>query len=52
MNGMKLAHLLSEYTLKLRGPFCTSIFTSKFLATFLNVHTRGNQHLSLVCYVS
>ena len=49
VNWMKLTHLLSKiYTLGL--PFCTSTFASKFLMlAFLNVRTRVNWYLSLMC---
>ena len=33
MNQMELAHLLSNFSLNLRDPFCTSAFLSTFLIT-------------------
>jgi hypothetical protein len=38
---MKLTHLLSIFSVSLRGPFVHLQFTSKKLITFLDVHTRG-----------
>ena len=42
VNWMKITHILSTFTLNLRGPFCTSTFTSKFLIIFLNAHLEKN----------
>jgi hypothetical protein len=47
---MKLAQLLSIITLNLGGRFCTSTFTSKFLTSFLNVHTKEKEYV--LCFVS
>ena len=40
INWMKLAHLLSIFSLNLTTLFCTTAFTSKIQSTFLNVNTR------------
>jgi hypothetical protein len=45
-NWMKKTRLSSKKNyLYLRGPFSTLIFTSKFLTTSLNVHTRRRRKL-------
>ena len=41
MNWMEVTHLLSIFSLNPRAPFCMITFTSTFLMSFLNVHTRG-----------
>ena len=48
VNWMKVLHLLPNFSLDLRVPFCTYTFTSKTLIAFLKVHTRGKEHLSLM----
>ena len=48
VNWTELAHLLPNFPLTPKDPFCTSIFTSTFVIAFLNVHTREKQYLSLM----
>ena len=48
---MKLAHVLSIFSLNLRAPFYTSTFTSKLLIAFSNVHTREKQYLVYLMYI-
>ena len=38
----------SNVPLNLKGPFCASNFSLKFLIVFLHVHTRVKQYLSLI----
>ena len=47
VNWMKLAHLLSNFPLNLRAPFCTSTWTSWFFVCLLILHTKENLYLSL-----
>ena len=42
VNCMKLTHLLLNFPLNLRAPFCTTTFYFKVLIAFLNVHNRDN----------
>ena len=46
--NMKITHLFLDVSSNLRPPFCASTFTSRFLITLLNVHTRENLYLSLM----
>ena len=39
---------IANFSLNPIAPFCTSTFTSTFSIAFFNVHTRENQHLSLM----
>ena len=45
---MKLTNFFWQISINLKAPFCTNIFTSKFLITILNVQSRGKQYLSLL----
>ena len=47
MKWIKLNTSILNFSLNLRGPFCTSTFTSYIIIALLDVHTREKQCLSL-----
>ena len=51
VNWMKVAHLLSNFSLNHTAPFCESQSISKLLMAFSNVHSRERNYLSLMYIV-
>ena len=51
MNWMKLTHLLSNFSLNLRAPFCTSTFTPRLIIAFstYTLEKNNTSPLSILC---